>query len=641
MNLLQSIFSPAITEALGWTIVHAIWQGFIVFIALLILLAIVKKHSAQIRYFISYTALIVFLGWSVSTFVGGYTYAIDKQILKSQILNKQILKDELKTQSNYSKTINQPIIHNIETTHSLSVLKLKTIKIRAWFQRNFPLFLSAWLLGIGIFTLRLLMGFAYTRRLKKRNLLPFEERWVRKLEELTAVLRVTRKIKAYKSPHTTTPLTLGFLKPIILFPIKMLSDLSDKEAKAIIAHELAHIVRNDYLFNIIQSVIEILFFYHPAVWGISAHIRAEREHACDDIAINITGDKLSYAQALAHPSIAGQAANTPIYSQKKLSMGFGHKKGSLLERIKRIQKQRAMKTNVLEGLIAACIITSSIFLVSFSVGNQFNDTIAPAEQSEQKAEQKLSPKTSNAALPNTEFKANKDSLLQAVEKNMEIASTNEELTKEIEQAIEIALTEKDQSLSAEIFEEINLALNEISEAGIQEAMHEARIEIKAAMSEINSDSIQEEIRAELKEAKKEIKHATKDIKHASNETQDIEETTEISLKAAEAGLKIAAEVLENIDIESIVATSLEAAETAIELAGKQIEGLNLDSLIDAQMKMTELEIDNAKLSRDREEIERDKEQLTEDLKELKKDMKTMKKELKQELNEIEKQQKNK
>lgn len=634
MNLLQSIFSPAITEALGWTIVHAIWQGFIVFIALLILLALVKKHSAQTRYFISYTALVVFLGWSVSTFVGGYTYAIDKQILKSQILNKQILKEELKSQSHYLKDINQPAIQNIETTHSLSVLKLKTIKIRAWFQRNFPLFLSIWLLGICIFTLRLLVGFAYTRRLRKRNLLPFEERWMRKLEELTSVLKVTRKIKAYKSPHTPTPLTLGFLKPIILFPIKMLSDLSDKEAEAVIAHELAHIVRNDYLFNIIQSVIEILFFYHPAVWGISAHIRAEREHACDDIAINITGDKLSYAQALAR-------ANTTIYTQNKLSMGFGHKKGSLLERIKRIQKQRAMKTNVLEGLIAACIITSSIFLVSFSVGNQFNESIPPTEQSKQKAEQKLSPQTSNTALPNAEFKANKDSLLQAVEKNMEITSTNEELTKEIEQAIEIALTEKNQTLSAEIFEEINLALMEISEAGMQDAMHKARVEIKAAMAEINSDSIQEEIRAELKEAKKEIKKATKDIKRASNETQDIEETTEISLKAAEAGLKIAAEVLENIDIESIVATSFEAAETAIELAGKQIEGLNLDSLIDVQMKMTELEIDKAELSRDREEIERDKEQLKEELKELKKDMKIMKKELKQELNEMEKQQKNK
>lgn len=624
MNFVQNIFSPVITEALGWTIVHALWQGFIVFIALLILLAILKKHSAQIRYFISFSALVVLLGWSVSTFVGGYTYARDKQTLKSELLS----------QRNYFKNMSQSELQVVDLPLTSSGLKIQTVKVRAWFQRSFPLFLSIWLLGIGIFTIRLLVGLIYTRRLKKRQIFPFEARWMHKIREFVSVLKISRKVKAYQSPRTNSPLTLGFLKPIIIFPVKIFSGLTDKEVEAIIAHELAHIVRNDYLFNIIQSVIEILFFYHPAVWRISAHIRAERENACDDIAINLTGDKLAYARALAHPSVTGQAPSTSIYPQHNLSIGFAHKKGSLLERIKRIQKQRAMKTNVSEGLIAACIIISSIFLVSFSLGNQFNEPTHPFSQTVQTEEQNLSSQTPIAALPKAQAKAKKDSLLRVVEKNVKVVSTNEKLQKEIEQAIEIALTEKDQSLSAEIMEEINFALKEISEAGIQDAMKKARIEIKAAMAEINSDSIREEIRIDLKEARKEIEQAMKESKLSAREKQNMEERTELSLKAAEAGLKMAAVVLESIDIESIVGTSLEAANTAI-------EELNLDSLIDAEMNLIELEIEKLELNLDREELKRDKEQLQEYIKELKKDLKKIKKEvkneLKKELNEIEKQ----
>ncbi|SMO65462.1 BlaR1 peptidase M56 [Saccharicrinis carchari] len=625
MNLIHKLFSPAISEALGWTIVHALWQGIIVLIVLLILLATLKKHSAQIRYFISFTALVIMLGWSISTFVGGYTDARDKQILKNELLNQQ---DYLK---NLSFSNPRPNELNV----SASGLKFEKLKIRVWFQRNFPLLLSIWLVGIGIFTLRLLAGLAYTWRLRTNNLLPFEARWMHKLKELAAALKISRKISAYQSAHASTPLTLGFLKPIILFPVKMLSGLSDKKVEAIIAHELAHIVRNDYLFNIIQSIIEILFFYHPAIWRMSAHIRREREHACDDIAINLTGDKLSYVQALAHPSISGQAGNISIYSQKNLSMGFAHKKSSLLERVKRIQKQRAMKTNFSEGLIAACIILSSIFLLSFSLGNQFNESNPPLSQSVHTEEQSLSPQTRIATLPKAQAKAKKDSLLRAVEKNVTIVRSDEKLSKEIIQAIEIALTENDESLSAEIMEEINMALKEISESGIQDAMKEARIEIKAAMAEINSDSIQEEIRTEMKEAREEINKAMKENQLTAREKQEIEETTELSLKAAETGLKMAAEVLESIDIESIVATSLEAANTAIELAGKQIEAMHLDSLIDAEINTIEIEIDKNDLNRSREQLKRDKAQLQKDLKELKKDMKKLKKEIKKELKEAE------
>ncbi|WP_066629525.1 M56 family metallopeptidase [Labilibacter marinus] len=631
MNSIQSIFSPAITEALGWTIIHAIWQGFVVLIGLLMLLAILNKYSAQVRYFISFTALVILLGWSVSTFVSAYNYAIDKQALRTELLNNP----------NYFKAAKQDISGQ-ETTAISSSYNIRFIKVRAWFQRSFPLFLSIWLIGIGLFTVRLLGGLAYNRRLRTLQLLPFEEKWMTKLKEYAHTLNIKKNVNAYQSPHTSTPLTLGFVKPIILFPVKAFTGLSDKEIEAIIAHELAHIVRNDYLFNIIQSVIEILFFYHPAVWSISNHIRTEREHACDDIAINVTGDQINYAKALTHAHIFS-------YQQENLSMAFSKKKGSLLERIKRIQKERAMKTNTSEGLIAACIIISSIFLVSFSVGSQFSNNLIPNKESKTSVETPAFPSPPAASISPEKpvapavVKAKKDSMLIEVEKNIEIAKENDELSEEIEQAIEIALSEKDLQLSAEIISEVNAALKDINfDVIVDEALNEARIDIDLALEEINHDSIQKEVRQELKEARKEIREAMKESKHELKDLEEVGEITELSLEAAEAGLEIAADVLKNLDIEAIVETSMEAANIAIEIAHEQIENMNIDSLVSAELEAAELEIDKDEIKRDRKEMEREKkqmlreqEELKKEMEQLKKEMEKMKKELKKELKEIE------
>ncbi|WP_027470639.1 M56 family metallopeptidase [Saccharicrinis fermentans] len=609
---MQSIFSPVITEALGWTIIHALWQGIIILSALLILLSILNRRSAQVRYFISFTALVTLLGWSISTFANAYSYALEKQEIKSELLHNPA----------YFKNITQSIDEKATIPISSSNYTIKIVKIRAWFQRSFPIFLTIWLIGIGLFTARLLGGLAYNRRLRSLQLLPFEEKWMEKLKILAKTLHITREVKAYKSPHTTSPLTLGILKPIILFPIKSFSGLSEKEIEAIIAHELAHIVRNDYLFNIIQTVIEILFFYHPAIWVISKHIRTEREHTCDDIAIDITGDEVTYAKALAHAHIFS-------YQQDNLSMAFSKKKGSLLERIKRIQKQRVMKTNFSEGLIAVCIIISSIFLVSFSVGNSFSAPLYSPDSNSKDSIQALAPPP---PLAPARAKAVQDSIMEELEKNMALAKEKEELSQEMEQAMEIALSENDQSLSSKIMEEINLALQDINFEEIKAEMNDAQLEIDQAIHEIKTDSIQEEIRAALKEAKKEIKQAAKENKKNIKDAKDrenIEAITQLSLEAAESGLDIANQILKNIDIDAIVETSLEAANIAIELAGDHIENINIDSLIQTEYRQS---LDTIGIYNEKEILEQEKEtaELKKEMKALKEEMKKLKEELKQE-----------
>jgi len=96
------------------------------------------------------------------------------------------------------------------------------------------------------------------------------------------------------------PTVIGWLRPVVLVPVGALSGLPAEYLEALLLHELAHVRRHDYLVNILQSVAEALLFYHPAVWWVSGHIRAERELCCDDVAVAVSGDALTYARALAH-----------------------------------------------------------------------------------------------------------------------------------------------------------------------------------------------------------------------------------------------------------------------------------------------------------------------------------------------------
>jgi len=113
-------------------------------------------------------------------------------------------------------------------------------------------------------------------------------------------------------------MTIGALKPIILFPIGAVTYLSVEQMEAILAHELAHIRRNDYFFNILHSLVEIIFYFHPAVWWLSNTIRNERENCCDDIAVSVSGNSLSYAKALVN--LQELHAHSPT-----LAMGFAGK----------------------------------------------------------------------------------------------------------------------------------------------------------------------------------------------------------------------------------------------------------------------------------------------------------------------------
>ena len=186
-----------------------------------------------------------------------------------------------------------------------------------------------WLTGATALSLRLLGGWILAERLRCGMARPASAEWQRVLERLKARISVSRPVRLLVSGRVQAPAAMGWLRPIVLVPIGALAGLPAAQMEALLLHELAHIRRNDYLAHILQSAVEAVFFYHPAVWWISEHMRAERELCCDDIAVSVTGDAAVYARALA-------AFDQARWVQPAVMAANG---GSLAERIARLLGQ--------------------------------------------------------------------------------------------------------------------------------------------------------------------------------------------------------------------------------------------------------------------------------------------------------------
>ncbi len=156
-----------------------------------------------------------------------------------------------------------------------------------------------WLLGVAALSLYTACGLARVHRLRWHGLQRLDAPWMEALESLQRGLGVSRAIGLYTSALAEAPAVIGWARPYILLPVTALTGLNESQLRAILAHELAHIRRHDYLVNLLQTAVETLLFYHPAVWWAGKQIRQEREHCCDDIAVAVCGDAVEYASALA------------------------------------------------------------------------------------------------------------------------------------------------------------------------------------------------------------------------------------------------------------------------------------------------------------------------------------------------------
>jgi beta-lactamase regulating signal transducer with metallopeptidase domain len=191
----------------------------------------------------------------------------------------------------------------------------------------FPLIVSVWLVGVTVLLLHTFRGWYQIRRLHTAAIARAPSSWQPAANRLAQQLRLRKPVRVVEFTRVDVPAVLGWLRPVIILPVAAIAQLSPTQVEAVLAHELAHVRRHDYVVNLLQRVAEAVLFYHPAIWWISARVREEREHCCDDLAIEICGDRDSYATALAE--LESRRITAPV-------LGLAATDGPLLSRVRRI-----------------------------------------------------------------------------------------------------------------------------------------------------------------------------------------------------------------------------------------------------------------------------------------------------------------
>jgi GWxTD domain-containing protein len=207
-----------------------------------------------------------------------------------------------------------------------------------------------WATGVLLFHLRALGGWMAARRLRRSGVCRAPGEWQQRLDGLAARLRVSKAAALMESCLADAPVVMGYMRPVILMPVGLLAGLPVAQVEAILIHELAHIRRQDYLVNLMQTFVEGLLFYHPAAWWISGVIRAERENCCDDLAVAATGDARQYAAALA----ALEQNRWPVHELALSATG-----GSLVKRIRRLLQQPERPRAAWTPVFSAAILVVS------------------------------------------------------------------------------------------------------------------------------------------------------------------------------------------------------------------------------------------------------------------------------------------
>ena len=335
MNLIQTYISEKLVYALGWTVLHSLWQAMVIALILGIVLVATQRHSARLRYRLSNLGLLMVMGWSIYTFFEKYWSVTDS--------TNNVLFQEAGV---------------AEASSTATALQLFG-GFYQYFEQHLPLIVTLWLIGVGLFTIRVLGGLAYVRHLKYHRTAVLSDYWKQKLAELTQKLDLKRPVQLLESALIKTPVVIGWIKPVVLLPIGAVNHLRPEEVEAILAHELAHIYRNDYLLNILQSIVEVIFYFNPAVWWISANVRTERENCCDDIAVELCGNSITYAKALV--SLQEMSLVSPA-----MAMSLARNKNQLLNRVKRVLKQPQNKSNIMEKFTATCLLLMAVLVLSIS-----------------------------------------------------------------------------------------------------------------------------------------------------------------------------------------------------------------------------------------------------------------------------------
>jgi GWxTD domain-containing protein len=313
--------SKTLIDAVGLTLAHFLWEGA----AIALVLLFFWRAGARIRYAAACAAMLAMPLACAVTFAIVWHGASAGPVVRSLVLPAA-----------------PP-----ESAGVLAVWSRSSVSLSSWV-------VPLWMAGVGIFYLRSIGGWVAAQRLRTTGVRPAPTEWQERFGTLRARLGITRTVTLIESCIAEVPVVIGYLRPMVLLPAGMITGLTTEQVEALLIHELAHIRRHDYLVNLLQSAVEGLLFYHPAVWWVSHVIRTEREHCCDDTVVAIRGDARGYAGALA-----------ALESMRAPQAALAASGGSPVKRVRRLLRQpEGPQTSPATTIAAIAILAGAATLLS-------------------------------------------------------------------------------------------------------------------------------------------------------------------------------------------------------------------------------------------------------------------------------------
>jgi len=348
-------------NAIGTTLFHSLWIGVLLSLVTALVMLATRKLSSSLRYQL--------LTGCLCLFVVAIGYVFYQELAKNSIGQNQVL------------AVNQQLSgaanDHIKVLDQTQISSPLTSLMGFWNNYSSQIVLI-WFLIICAKSIHLVLGLNTVFYLKRTQVFKTGKIWEDRLATLAKQFGISQKVSIVQSGIAKVPMVIGHFKPIILIPLGLINGLALAEVEAILAHELAHIKRRDYLVNLLQSFIEVVFFFNPAVLWVSKLIKTERENCCDDLALTCVTDKKNYIKALL--SCQEFQQNTPDYA-----MAFTGKNGQLFNRVSRMLYHNKSALNKMEKTVLTLAMVL-VFICSAAFNTVQSKQINPGKkQSEVKS----------------------------------------------------------------------------------------------------------------------------------------------------------------------------------------------------------------------------------------------------------------
>ncbi|RZK26771.1 MAG: peptidase M56 [Flavobacterium sp.] len=321
-------------KATGWSIFHSLWQGAVIYAILLLAVNTFPKLTAKSKHNLAYGSLMTMFVTFILTFL---------TIFRLPALAAQ------------SKGSTVSMISQRYKGFYLSW----PAELNNRAENMFPYIVAIYIIGLLLQLFILGKGYLKLEAIKKEGHEQAPEDWQIAFLGLIEKLGLRKEVKFRLSTLVNVPLVVGYLKPMVLFPVALVAQLDIHQVEAILIHELSHIRRNDYLLNLIKTAVETILFFNPFVWLSSKLIDIEREHACDDLVLKITGTPVTYAHALLKLEILKEKGSPA------LAMASTGKNHYLYQRIKRITDMKTNYINSKQQFLAVALTVATVISLAW------------------------------------------------------------------------------------------------------------------------------------------------------------------------------------------------------------------------------------------------------------------------------------